>query len=240
MSTNQHASQGSYNDRLWTIRQGISFAFLTLSAKLSSKKLQRWRLWCNQRRQWRATGMGMMRSGGKVWKWRLDVGSARSEVCRLQSRHSPRTLTVSNTLLYFPVLWCTPLYFAVLCYALLYSAWLRLAFSLQSSQLLCPWSILPRPRRTAGWAANSKPCTLYFPCSSVSPWSTSYDFSVHWRSIPKRTPSKSICISNWGFWTDPSPSPLLDSAQRVGFFNIGSGRVGYWTKYRVAGRVRVG
>ena len=31
-----------------------------------------------------------------------------------------------------------------------------------------------------------------------------------------------------------------DSAQRVGFFNIGSGRVGYWKKYRVAGRVRVG
>ena len=30
------------------------------------------------------------------------------------------------------------------------------------------------------------------------------------------------------------------SAQRVGFFIIGSGRVGYWTKYRVAGRVRVG
>ena len=30
------------------------------------------------------------------------------------------------------------------------------------------------------------------------------------------------------------------SAQRVGFFNIGSGRVGYWTKYRVAGRARVG
>ena len=30
------------------------------------------------------------------------------------------------------------------------------------------------------------------------------------------------------------------SAQRVGFFNIGSGRVGYWTKYRVSGRVRVG
>ena len=29
-------------------------------------------------------------------------------------------------------------------------------------------------------------------------------------------------------------------AQRVGFFNIGSGRVGYWTKYRLAGRVRVG
>ena len=26
-------------------------------------------------------------------------------------------------------------------------------------------------------------------------------------------------------------------AQRVGFFYIGSGRVGYWTKYRVAGRV---
>ena len=34
--------------------------------------------------------------------------------------------------------------------------------------------------------------------------------------------------------------PLQCSAQRVGFFNIGSGRVGYWTKYRVAGRVRVG
>ena len=30
------------------------------------------------------------------------------------------------------------------------------------------------------------------------------------------------------------------SAQRVGFFNIGLGRVGYWTKYRVAGQVRVG
>ena len=30
------------------------------------------------------------------------------------------------------------------------------------------------------------------------------------------------------------------SAQRVGFFNIGSGRVGYRKKYRVAGRVRVG
>ena len=29
-------------------------------------------------------------------------------------------------------------------------------------------------------------------------------------------------------------------AQRVGFFNIGSGRVGYWTKYRVAGRVGSG
>ena len=35
-------------------------------------------------------------------------------------------------------------------------------------------------------------------------------------------------------------SGALGSAQRVGFFNIGSGRVGYWTKYRVAGRVRVG
>ena len=33
---------------------------------------------------------------------------------------------------------------------------------------------------------------------------------------------------------------LTSSAQRVGFFNIGSGQVGYWTKYRVAGRVRVG
>ena len=32
----------------------------------------------------------------------------------------------------------------------------------------------------------------------------------------------------------------VNSAQRVGFFNIGSGRVGYWTKYRVSGRVRVG
>ena len=68
-----------------------------------------------------------MRSGGKVWKWRLDVGSARSEVCRLQSRRSPRTLTVSTTPLYFTVLWCTPLYFAVLCYSLLYSAWLYCA-----------------------------------------------------------------------------------------------------------------
>ena len=35
-------------------------------------------------------------------------------------------------------------------------------------------------------------------------------------------------------------SRVLASAQRVGFFNIGSGRVGYWTKYRVSGRVRVG
>ena len=33
---------------------------------------------------------------------------------------------------------------------------------------------------------------------------------------------------------------IASSAQRVGFFNIGSGRVGYWTKYRVAGRVWVG
>ena len=32
---------------------------------------------------------------------------------------------------------------------------------------------------------------------------------------------------------------IIISAQRVGFFNIGSGLVGYWTKYRVAGRVRV-
>ena len=32
----------------------------------------------------------------------------------------------------------------------------------------------------------------------------------------------------------------VHSAKRVGFFNIGSGRVGYWTKSRVAGRVRVG
>ena len=29
-------------------------------------------------------------------------------------------------------------------------------------------------------------------------------------------------------------------AQRVGFFSIGSGRVGYWKKYRVAGRVGSG
>ena len=65
-----------------------------------------------------------MRSGGKVWKWRLDVGSARSEVCRLQSRHSPRTLTVSTTPLYFHILWCTLLCSVVLCYSLLYSAWL--------------------------------------------------------------------------------------------------------------------
>ena len=35
-------------------------------------------------------------------------------------------------------------------------------------------------------------------------------------------------------------SPLISSAQRVGFFNIGWDRVGQWTKYRVAGRVRVG
>ena len=28
------------------------------------------------------------------------------------------------------------------------------------------------------------------------------------------------------------PIPTTSSAQRVGFFNIGSGRVGYWTKYR--------
>ena len=152
-----------------------------------------------------------MRSGGKVWKWRLDVGSARSEVCRLQSRRSPRTLTVSTTPLYFHILWCTLLFSVVLCYSLLRTAERRLAFSLQSSQLLCPWSILPRPRRTAGRAADSKPCTLYFPGSSVSPWSNSYDISVHWISIPKRTPSKSICISNRGFWTDPSPSPLLET-----------------------------
>ena len=33
---------------------------------------------------------------------------------------------------------------------------------------------------------------------------------------------------------------VLVRAQRVGFFNIGSGRVGYWTKYRVAGRVGSG
>ena len=29
---------------------------------------------------------------------------------------------------------------------------------------------------------------------------------------------------------------VATSAQRVGFFSIGLGRVGYWTKYRVAGR----
>ena len=28
------------------------------------------------------------------------------------------------------------------------------------------------------------------------------------------------------------------SAQRVGFFSIGSGRVGYWTKYRVGSECR--
>ena len=33
---------------------------------------------------------------------------------------------------------------------------------------------------------------------------------------------------------------MSTSAQRVGLFNFGSSRVGYWTKYRVAGRVRVG
>ena len=33
---------------------------------------------------------------------------------------------------------------------------------------------------------------------------------------------------------------LLASAQRVEFFNIASGRVRHWTKYWVAGRVRVG
>ena len=35
-------------------------------------------------------------------------------------------------------------------------------------------------------------------------------------------------------------SCIPSRAQRVGFFNIGSGRVGYWTKYRVAGRVGSG
>ena len=44
------------------------------------------------------------------------------------------------------------------------------------------------------------------------------------------------CIpSNW-----QQNGQVETSAQRVGFFNIGSGRVGYWKKYRVAGRVRVG
>ena len=115
------------------------------------------------------------------------------------------------TLVYSAILCCTLQCSVVLCLTLLPTAKRRLAFSLQSSQLFCPWSILPRPRRTAGRAADSKPCTLYFPGSSVSPWSNSYDISVHWISIPKRTPSKSICISNWGFWTDPSPSPLLET-----------------------------
>ena len=142
-----------------------------------------------------------MRSGGKVWKWRLDVGSARSEVCRLQSRHSPRTLTVSNTPLYFPVLWCTPLYFAVLCYALLYSAWLRLAFSLQSSQLLCPWSILPRPRRTAGRTADSKPCTLYFSAPLSRPDPTAMIF---------------LCIE----YPFPKGRPQNQSAYQIGDFEL--------------------
>ena len=159
-----------------------------------------------------------MRSGGKVWKWRLDVGSARSEVCRLQSRHSPRTLTVSNTPLYFPVLWCTPLYFAVLCYALLYSAWLYCALlkgdwlsvcSLVSCSALGLY--YPDPAVLQAELHTLNRVLFNFPGSSVSPWSNSYDISVHWISIPKRTPSKSICISNWGFWTDPSPSPLLET-----------------------------
>ena len=37
----------------------------------------------------------------------------------------------------------------------------------------------------------------------------------------------------------PFKTQVAGSAQRVGFFNIGSGRVGYWTKCRVAGRVGV-
>ena len=40
----------------------------------------------------------------------------------------------------------------------------------------------------------------------------------------------------WGL----SINYVIISALRVGFFNIGSGRVGYWTKYRVAGRVGSG
>ena len=35
-------------------------------------------------------------------------------------------------------------------------------------------------------------------------------------------------------WFAPGTAPVYSSAQRVGFFNIGSGRVGYWTKYRVS------
>ena len=216
--TNQHASQGSYNYRSWTIKQGISFAFLTLSAKLSSKK-----------QNYSAEDFDVIRGGNEErqgWEWcevegKFESGDWTSEVHGLKSADcslaTPRALwqslplrcTSLDTLC--TILCCTLLFPVVLCLTLLRTAERRLAFSLQSSQLLCPWSILPRPRRTAGRAADSKPCTLYFPGSSVSPWSNSYDISVHWISIPKRTPSKSICISNRGFWTDPSPSPLLET-----------------------------
>ena len=45
------------------------------------------------------------------------------------------------------------------------------------------------------------------------------------------------------FGTLTRPLDLYDyqcPAGRVFHYRVGSGRVGYWTKYRVAGRVRVG
>ena len=49
-----------------------------------------------------------------------------------------------------------------------------------------------------------------------------------------------VYIENVEIWSGDTDPSQTNSAQRVGFFNIGSGRAGYWTKYQVAGRVRVG
>ena len=97
------------------------------------------------------------------------------------------------------------------------------------------WLSWPMPRMsTPEWC-------VWWPCYVLQKWG--------WKKQPPQQPQG--CSLRYGCGCRPWPcergaippsrqrsSP--SSAQRVGFFNIGSGRVGYWTKYRVAGRVRVG
>ena len=52
--------------------------------------------------------------------------------------------------------------------------------------------------------------------------------------------SYNVAQQSGNYWRFTFCETYKSSAQRVGFFNIGSGQVRYWTKYRVAGRVRVG
>ena len=108
-----------------------------------------------------------MRSGGKVWKWRLDVGSARSEVCRLQSRHSPRTLTLSNTPLYFSIL-CVLRYTAWLYCALLKGDWLSVC-SLVSCSALGLYYPNPAVLQAELQTLNPVLCTSPAPLSRPDP-----------------------------------------------------------------------
>ena len=103
-------------------------------------------------------------------------------------------------------------------------------------------------RRNPAPSLNSKNCSFFSFLNCL--WNHDLILSYSLQFLQKQHRSLTKNLKTWSQRMSEEKTEDFDillsivltrsSAQRVGFFNIGSGRVRYWTKYRVAGRVRVG